>query len=75
MGKELSFMLFFMLIISFVPTISADVISLNSGGSGNIILNPDTYIEGFFFGPVCGNGVVDAGEQCDEAETDVQTCV
>ena len=66
MRKEVSFMLFFILIISFVPVINADVISLNSGGTGNIIVNPDTFIEGFFFGPVCGNGVLDAGEECDD---------
>jgi len=37
-----------MLII--LPNISADVISLNAGGTGNIILNPDKFLEGFFFG-------------------------
>ncbi len=30
------------------PTLSADVISINSGGSEVIVINPDTYIEGFF---------------------------
>jgi hypothetical protein len=38
----------FILIILFSPIISADVISINSGGSNVIVLNPDTYIEGFF---------------------------
>jgi hypothetical protein len=33
-----------------VPFVSADVISLNSGGSNVIVINPDTYIEGFFSG-------------------------
>ena len=37
------------LIILVFPFMSADVISLNSGGSPNIIINSDTYIEGFFF--------------------------
>ncbi|MCK5043684.1 hypothetical protein KAR52_01615 [Candidatus Pacearchaeota archaeon] len=37
-----------LLILSFLPQINADVISLNSGGSGNIVISPDTYIEGFF---------------------------
>ena len=29
--------------------VSADIISINSGGSDNIIINPARYIEGFFF--------------------------
>ncbi|MDD5023380.1 MAG: hypothetical protein PHU63_04390 [Candidatus ainarchaeum sp.] len=36
------------LIFFVLPFISADVISLNSGGSEEIVINPDTYIEGFF---------------------------
>lgn len=28
--------------------VSADVISVNSGGDNGMIINPDTYIEGFF---------------------------
>ncbi len=52
---------------------SADVISLNSGGSEQIVVNPDTYIEGFFTGKVfiCGDGVIDTeiGEQCDDGNT------
>ncbi len=31
-----------------LPILSADVISVNSGGSNVIVINPDTYIEGFF---------------------------
>ncbi|MCK4647547.1 hypothetical protein KAT24_01290 [Candidatus Pacearchaeota archaeon] len=38
----------FALIMLLLPTFSADVISLNSGGSNVIVLNPDSYIEGFF---------------------------
>ncbi len=38
----------FMFIILVLPFVNADVISLNSGGSEVIVLNPDTYIEGFF---------------------------
>jgi hypothetical protein len=34
----------------FLPVTSADIISLNSGGSNVIVINPDTYIEGFFSG-------------------------
>jgi len=43
----------FILVLFLIPFISADVISLNSGGTGNIILNPNEYIEGFFWGDVC----------------------
>ena len=58
--------------LMFLPNIGADIISLNSGGSNNIIINPDAYIEGFFTGdvvagaPVCGNNVTEDGEECDD---------
>ncbi|MEX2017221.1 MAG: DUF4215 domain-containing protein, partial [Candidatus Pacearchaeota archaeon] len=58
--------------LNFIPTISADVISINSGGSGNIALTPGGNIEGFFTGSavaaICGDGVIDTGvgEQCDD---------
>ena len=49
--------------------VSPDVISINSGGSEQIIINPDIHIEGFFTGKVfqCGDGVIDTeiGEPCD----------
>jgi len=53
---------------------SADVISINAGGTGEFIVNPDQFIEGFFSGipsaaPVCGNGVIESGEQCDDGNT------
>lgn len=38
-----------LLIFIFLPIINADIISINSGGSNDIIINPETYIEGFFF--------------------------
>lgn len=31
-----------------ISLLSADVISINSGGNEEIVINPDTYIEGFF---------------------------
>ncbi len=34
------------LILFILPSISSDVISVNSGGSNQIIINPDTNIEG-----------------------------
>ena len=55
----------FVLIMLLLPIVSADVISLNSGGSETIVINPDTYIEGFFgcvptncskLGYECGTG-------------------
>jgi cysteine-rich repeat protein len=63
------------LVIFSVNLVSSDVISINSGGSEQIIINPDTNIEGFFTGdvynPVCGNGVIDTGtgETCDDGNT------
>lgn len=38
----------FLLIVVIVPSASADVISINSGGSDNIIISPDSLIDGFF---------------------------
>jgi len=56
--------------LTLLPNVSADVISLNSGGNENIILNPNQQIEGFFFGPgvgpICGNSVIETGETCDD---------
>ncbi len=43
--KKIFLLLFIFLI---VPFASADVISVNSGGSEEIVIGPDTYIEGFF---------------------------
>lgn len=61
---SLFFTIFF---INFIPNISADIVSVNSGGSEQIIVNPDIYIEGFYSGGFCGDGIIDIalGEQCD----------
>lgn len=48
-GKILISVLILLIFLA-LPFISADVISLNSGGSGNIIVNPGAWIEDFFFG-------------------------
>lgn len=46
MGRKLQLLILFLLInISFI---SADLISINSGGSDNLIINPSMYIEDFF---------------------------
>lgn len=46
-----------------LPFVTADVISLNSGGSNTIVINPDTYIEGFF--GCVPTTCVDLGYNCD----------
>ena len=71
MKKLLIIFLFFNI---FVPIISADVISLNSGGDDELIINPHEQIEGFFsgiptVGAVCGNGIIETGETCDDGNT------
>ncbi len=38
------------LIIFFSPTVEADVISVNAGGSNETAVTPDKYVEGFFSG-------------------------
>ena len=62
----------FFLVVFFLQSINADVISLNAGGSTNLSVSTDKYIEGFFFfGGVCGDSIVDSslGEQCDDGNT------
>lgn len=44
----------FFLVIFFLAFAKADIISLNSGGSNEIVINPDSYIEGFFSGEGVG---------------------
>lgn len=68
--------LFFIITVVFIQTINADVISVNAGGTDNLAVTPDKYIEGFFSGSavavaaVCGNSVIETGEQCDDGNTD-----
>ena len=49
MKRKLSSIL---LILVFLPFITADVISLNSGGGDEYVVTVDRYIEGFFFGDI-----------------------
>lgn len=66
--------LLFAILFQFV---NADIISLNSGGSDEIIVNPSKYIEDFFSGEagvqvlsVCGNGILETPyEDCDDGNT------
>ena len=65
---------FILFIIFFSPTIQADVVSVNAGGTREIALTPDKYIEGFFSGAavagaVCGNNITESGETCDDGNT------
>jgi len=47
MKKLILVLVYSMLVFQLV---SADVISINAGGSDNLIINPNRYIESFFFG-------------------------
>ena len=63
--------LFVLLVAAFFQFISADVLSLNSGGNEELVINPDNYIEGFFSGvqvlSSCGNGILETPyEECDD---------
>jgi len=71
MGKSIE--VFLLLFLFLVPLVSSDIFSLNSGGDENVIINPNEQIEGFFSSaivspsiPVCGNGIIESGETCDD---------
>ena len=81
-NKSLNIKILFTLTISFILAIfiiqfiQADVISVNAGGTENLAVTPDKYIEGFFSAsavavaaPVCGNSIIESGEQCDDGNT------
>jgi hypothetical protein len=46
--KKVGIILFFILTIFYFPILKADILSINAGGGTDIVINPDTYIEGFF---------------------------
>lgn len=50
--KLIFLLTFFFTLIYFLPTIQADIISLNPGGSEEFVVTTDKYIEGFFFGEI-----------------------
>lgn len=66
--------LFIFQLFYFAGLVSADIISLNSGGSNGLVINPDDYLEGFFSGfgepeilSSCGNGILEEPyEECDD---------
>jgi len=63
--------LFLFVIVNLFQFVSADVLSLNSGGDEELVINPDNYIEGFFSGvqvlSSCGNGILETPyEECDD---------
>lgn len=72
MKKSILIVLFFVIFFQFV---NADFMSINSGGDEELVINPDTYIEGFFSGDVqvlslCGNGTIESPyETCDDGNT------
>jgi len=70
------FLLFSILIIILAPSLSSDIVSLNSGGSENIVIIPSEELEGFFFatGIFCGNGIIEAGEECDDGSSNGVAC-
>lgn len=72
--KSLVKLSLFFLFIVLIPFISADVVSINSGGGDNVVVTSNEYIEGFFSGDitviaVCGDGVVGGNEECDDGNT------
>jgi cysteine-rich repeat protein len=61
----------FTIFLFFIKLINSDVISVNAGGSNEFIVSSNKFIEGFFFGGICGDGILDPslGEQCDDGNT------
>lgn len=65
-------LLFLIAFVVFAQVVSADTLSINDGGSAETVINPDSYIEGFFSGDVqilsqCGNGILETPyEECDD---------
>ena len=48
MKRGIIFLFVFLFMIFILLFIRADTISVNSGGSSDVVINPDSYIEGFF---------------------------
>lgn len=74
--KKWALIILFFVTMIFFDFVSADILSLNSGGDEEIVINPDNYIEGFFSGgepqilSLCGNGILETPyEECDDGNT------
>jgi hypothetical protein len=73
------FLIILLLAILF-PLINAEEISINNGGTTGMVINPDSYIEGFFSGdnvivpPSCGDGICGSGETCSNCQFDCGVC-
>ena len=72
-------LLYFLIAFLFIPLASADVISVNSGGDDRLIINPDSYLEGFFFSTssdyeYCGDNIKNGLDVCDGTDLDSRTC-
>ncbi len=52
MKNKIFFLILGILLVIF-PLISSDVISVNGGGNDNLVVTPNQYTEGFFFGEGC----------------------
>ena len=50
MKNKLFGLLILIVFLFLLTNVNADILSFNSGGSGNIVVNPSEWIEGFFFG-------------------------
>lgn len=59
----------FAVFIFLMNLVNADVVSVNSGGSEKLAITPDKFTGGFFFPQICGNNLVETGEQCDDGNT------
>ena len=74
-NKILFFLIIVVITLNIILT-SADILSINSGGSNNLVINPDNYIEGFLFAKKpsiyipTGGGTEDVIEYFIELETD-----
>ena len=72
------FLLIMILIIFLAPILSSDTVSINEGGDDNLIITPQFILEGFFFqgelGAVCGNLIIEAGEECDDGSSNGDIC-